>query len=94
MKIYNVYHLYDVDGGFGDAVPTSELVATFESKADAESFVEKYHNPCVYDIPYAELYCNAYTIMEMEIIPHKDFDLDKTPQDYGIDLPKFIDWPE
>ena len=86
MKIYNVYHLYDVDGGFGDAIPKSEMVAIFESKADAEAFVEKYNKPYVYDKPYDTLWCNEYVVTETEIISHKEFNINKTPEDYGVHL--------
>jgi hypothetical protein len=83
MKVYNVYHHYDVDGGFGDAIGKSVLVATFESEVDANAFVEKYHSPYVYDRPYASLYCNSLSVSEMEIITHAEFDINKTPDSYG-----------
>lgn len=88
MKIYNVYHAYDVDGGFGDAVYEQELVATFENEADAKAFVEKYSDPYVYDNPYDELYCNQFTIEAVEIISHSEFDINKTPSDYGAWIPE------
>ena len=84
MKVYSVYHRYDVDGGFGDAVPQEEHVATFESKTDAEMFVLKYSKPRVYAEPYNKLYCNEYVIRETEIISHAEFDINKTPADYGV----------
>ena len=62
MKIYNVYHEYDTDGGFGDAIAQSDLVATFATETDAKAFVEKYSKPYVYDRPYAALYCNQLII--------------------------------
>ena len=83
MKVYNVYHEYDVDGGFGDAVNKSVLVATFESEMDAKAFVDKYSNPYVYDRPYAKLYCNQLVIEEMEIITHAKFNINKAPNAYG-----------
>lgn len=88
MKIYSVYHCYDVDGEFGDAVPKEKLVAIFENKADAKAFVKKYHNPYVYYKPYDELYCNAYCIRETEIVAHKDFDINHGPEWYGIRMPR------
>lgn len=55
MKIYNVIHQYDVDGGFGDAISQSKLLFTTTSKEAAEQFVNNYSNPHIYDIPYSEL---------------------------------------
>ena len=83
MKIYNVYHEYDVDGGFGDAIPRSDLVATFVSENDAKAFVEKYSKPIVYDRPYNELWCNSLVISETEIITSAEFDINKRPEEYG-----------
>lgn len=88
MKIYSVYHSYDIDGGYGDAVCTDEHVATFANKADAKAFVEKYNNPYIYDKPYDELCCNEFFIREMEIITPAEFDINKTPQDYGVYIPE------
>ena len=75
MKIYSVFHNYDVDGGFGDAVGCTDLIAIFEKEEDAEAYVEKYNNPHVYEEPYASLYAGELTIKENEIVLHKDFDI-------------------
>lgn len=83
MKVYNVYHEYDTDGGFGDAIEQADLVATFASEDDAKAFVEKYSQPYVYDRPYNELWCNKLFISETEIITHAEFDINKNPEDYG-----------
>jgi hypothetical protein len=88
MKIYNVYHCYDVDSGYGDAVEKEMLVATFESEMDAKAFVEKYSDPYVYRKPYDELYCNQYIVRKTELVTHAEFDIDNTPNYYGIFIPK------
>lgn len=75
-KIYQVFHSYDVDGGFGDAVEREELIASFENKADADAVVERYSYPHVYDSPYADLMMGLLYVTEVEIIPHAEFDLD------------------
>lgn len=87
MMLYSVYHCYDVDGEFGDAIPEERLMAIFENEADAKAFVEKYHTPYVYKKPHAELYCNAYEIRETEIVSHKDFNINHGPRWYGIRMP-------
>ena len=88
MKIYNVAHVYDIDGGFGDVVRGEELVATFANREDAEAFVAKYSHPYVYEVPYDEMWCNQFVIVETEVITHSEFNLDKTPKDYGIWIPE------
>ena len=66
-KIYLVKHLYDVDGGFGDAVENEEVIAIYSNKFVAKRFVKKWNNPHVYDEPYESLWCNSLKIEEMEI---------------------------
>jgi hypothetical protein len=66
--MYNVYHLYDVDGGIGDAIGQKELLFTTDSKEVADTFVSKYDNDHVYDIPYDKLYRGALRIEEVPII--------------------------
>ena len=88
MTIYNVAHVYDREGEFGDAEYTERLVATFESREDAETFVAKYSKPYIYAKPYDELWCNQFVIIEVEIISHSEFNLDKTPEEYGVWIPE------
>lgn len=87
MKVYSVYHAYDVDGGYGDPVPAEELVATFESETDAKAFVKAYNHPFIYAVPYSELLCNSYFVRETEFVSHAEFDINKTPEMYGIHIP-------
>lgn len=47
-KIYLVNHCFDVDGGFGDAIPQEEVICGFDNREDANGFVEKYSNPEYY----------------------------------------------
>ena len=65
-KLYGVYHVYDVDGGFGDAVSCCDLIGTTTSKEDAEEFVRKYNNPHVYSSPYDDLMCHELIIQELK----------------------------
>ena len=66
-KIYEVVHLYDVDGGFGDAIGEEYVIARFTDKAKAEEIVEKYAKPHIYEKPYANLWCGNLIIREVEI---------------------------
>ena len=63
--IYGVYHLYDVDGGFGDAISQKDLLCVFLNKEEAEKFAKEYENEHVYDTPYAPLYCGTMVVEEL-----------------------------
>lgn len=63
--IFGVFHKYDTDGGFGDAIPQKELICIFETLEKAEEFKKKYEDPHVYDRPYAELECGELVIEEL-----------------------------
>lgn len=65
--VYIVEHLYDVDGGFGDAVGTSDILGVFSSEAEAAKYVEKYSHKVVYDQPYADLCCGELTYRAVPI---------------------------
>ena len=77
MKVFNVFHLYDEDGGFGDAVGQEELIASFENKSDAEEFANLLSNPHAYNKPYADLSCGYIEVREVDIISHVEFDASK-----------------
>ena len=38
-KIYLVNHCFDVDGGFGDAIPQEEVICGFDNREDANRFL-------------------------------------------------------
>ena len=40
-KVYGVFHLYDEDGGFGDAIRQKDLICIFDSEEKANAFKEK-----------------------------------------------------
>lgn len=72
MKIYHVIECYDVDGGFGDAIPCEHPIATFMNREDADQFVSDWNDPHVYDKPYAELWCQDLIVQEIEVEDHYD----------------------
>lgn len=72
--VYDVIHLYDEDGGFGDAVGCEEKILTFEKKEDAEKFVELFSKSRVYDKPYMRLYCGELEIREAEVLDTPDIE--------------------
>lgn len=63
---YVVYEEVDVDGGFGDAIPTRETCAVFLDEQLANDYVAKYSNPKIYDSPYQNLYMGG---LDYEKIP-------------------------
>ncbi len=60
MELYGVYHEYDVDGGFGDAIGQETLVTIFPSEKEAKEYCERWNDPHVYDVSYAELCDGRY----------------------------------
>jgi len=75
--MFNIYHHFDVDGGFGDAVSNKTLVATVECTEDeVKAFIEKYDNPEVYDTPYASLYRHHLTYEMVETVSLSDIEND------------------
>lgn len=76
-KLYQVVHNYDVDGGYGDAIPVSDVIMVFEDIEDAKAFVKRFAKPHVYYIPYAELVCGLLDIIEINVYEKDELDLDK-----------------
>lgn len=69
MEVYIVKHVYDVDGGFGDAICVSDVLCGFTNKTEAEAFVGAYSKPHVYDRPYSNLTCGDLVIDVLTMIP-------------------------
>lgn len=72
MKTFGVFHIFDVDGGFGDSISKEDLICTFNSEEEAKNFIKKYEKPHVYDFPY-----HACGTLELRELPtaynEKDF---------------------
>ena len=70
-KLWNIYHVYDVDGGCGDAVEVRQLVGTIlATDEDIDKFVEHWNHPRVYDKPYADLTEHTIVKEEVKIVEH------------------------
>lgn len=65
MKTFGVFHIFDVDGGIGDAIEEKELVCIFNSEEEANEFKAKYEKPHVYDCPYQCLECGKLEVKEL-----------------------------
>ena len=66
--MYAVYHMYDTDGGFGDAIPQENMVGiVMATEEEINAFVEKWDKPEVYDRPYADLYHHIVRAEKIDI---------------------------
>lgn len=81
---FNIFHEYETDGGFGDAVCQCDLIATVEAtKEEIDAFVKEWNHPRIYDRPYAELsehtiYAEPVEITKLsEVVPYNPEDKDK-----------------
>ena len=65
MSKFGVFHIFDVDGGFGDAIGQKELICIFDTEEQANEFKTKYEKPHVYDCPYQCLECGKLEVKEL-----------------------------
>ena len=65
MSKFGVFHIFDVDGGFGDAIGQKELICVFDTVEEAWDFIKKYEKPHVYDCPYQCLECGQLELREL-----------------------------
>lgn len=68
-KLYAIYHTYDTDGGFGDAIPQTDHVATvMATEEEIKEFLDKWCKPEVYEHPYADLSCHYVHAEPVEVV--------------------------
>ena len=70
MKVYIIYHDYDVDGGYGDATDQHEILWICKDEEEAKAYIERWNKPEVYDNPYDSLYKNALHYEEHDLYEH------------------------
>ena len=67
--LYNVYHSYDVDGGFGDAVRTKKFIGLVEAtEKEIKEFLSVWNKPRIYERPYSDLYCHMVSAEPVRIL--------------------------
>lgn len=72
-KLFDIYHRYDVDNGYGDATSVDEKVATvFETQEAIDEFVKKWNKPRVYKTSYDKLYEHEVYARESSVKDLKD----------------------
>ena len=83
-KLWNIFHCYGTDGGFGDYIPQEDHVGTVEAtEEEIKEFLEKWDKPEVYEKPYAELDCHAVRAVPVEVVELKGFEPYSTdPEDW------------
>lgn len=81
QPIYVISHVYDVDGGFGDAIETEKVLGYVVGAKAADEYVEKYSKPEVYYEPYDALY--HHTLIGRRIDP-LNVNEDPFKDDYAI----------
>lgn len=71
-EMYVIVAVFDEDGGFGDAIETTNPVAAFTNESEAEAYVSKYSNKRVYERPYDELHEGEYRVVSVPLNPDKE----------------------
>lgn len=68
MSMYIIKHVYDVDGGLGDAIEREDVVGVVDcTKAELDAFLKEYNKPIVYDEPYNWITCHTLIAEEIEV---------------------------
>ena len=66
--MYAVYHVYETEGEFGDAIGQEELVALCDNETLAKEWAKKFDRTHVYDKSYDELHCGTLLVRSLNDI--------------------------
>lgn len=75
-KVYILFEYFEVDGGYGDAIPADRVLFVTDNKEDAEAYRDKWSKPEVYDTPYDALTHHEIVVEEWPVVK---LDLDRDP---------------
>lgn len=70
--VFLIFESYEVDGGFGDAIPQTSYIGYIRgTEQDAKDFCKRWSNTRVYDVPWAELHEGTlvYKPIGLELLP-------------------------
>lgn len=82
-----IHHIYDEDGGFGDAVQIDEVIGVLEcTPSQLKEYLDRYNKKTAYCQPYATLYCGELKAEAVDDI--KLLFLNEDP------IPEVRNWPE
>ena len=70
--MFGIYHEYDVDGGYGDAIPERRLILVTEDEETAMEYVKRWSEERVYYTPYDDLYCGRLVYDELPRLITRD----------------------
>jgi hypothetical protein len=70
--MYVIVAVFDEDGGYGDAIETTNPVAVFTNKSEAATYIVNYSNKHVYERPYDELHEGELRVVEVPLNPDKE----------------------
>ena len=87
-KMFGVFHLYGVDGGFGDAISREDLLFVTADGEKAQKYVDKWSRPHVYSSPYNDLYRGELVVKPLDSLDDVDFD---KPPFYWYDEKDYYD---
>lgn len=84
MVIYGIFHKFEVDGGYGNAIYNEELIGITSSMSKAADFISKYQlvdeskllgegeldatEGLVYDEPHSDLHMGVLVVRELNEI--------------------------
>lgn len=71
-KMYVIVSVFDEDGGYGDAIETTEPVAAFTNESEEDAYVAKHSNKHVYQRPYDELHAGELRVVQVPLNPDKE----------------------
>lgn len=87
--LYQIFHEYDVDGGFGDPVSTTEMIAVVDATQEqVDEFLKVWDKPRICDHPYGDLYEHHVIARAIPVDQIKRIE-DVVPYD-----PETRDWPD
>lgn len=94
MKVYAVNHIYDEDGGYGDAVTCCDTVFITSNEKLAYDYVNKWNHPIIYDTPYAALGAYRFEVEEIDILDTVDINTSPTKFDSRAIFPNIYHVPK
>ena len=66
-EMYAVYHVFDVEGEFGDPIENRRLVALCANKDLADNYARKFDCTHAYKDEFLQLFCGQLEVEELDI---------------------------
>lgn len=92
-ELWNIFHCYDQDDGFGDAVPVEDYRGTvLATEMEIWEFLAKWDKPYVYDRPYADLEAHHIEARKVRVFDLYEFEPYPASELGMTDVPKRNHW--